>query len=395
MSDVDTRANTSASPAEDEVSVSGNEENQVDRSNSHLSHAKNDTCKNDHEAKNVHKERLKGKRIPPSDSDSSDSHRRREPRKRMRVYRSPSTDSDSESLSTSPNRKRSHKSSTKTKKHRSHKRSQKPSRHEQSSSDCTSSSPASSSSRSDTTDTDDSYEAYDPNSDEEHQWKMNKKMRDYAKEKFTSYINEKTVKRVVKECPKPKHAFLKAAAIDSDIDEGLETKVGKKATYTKAYDRDLNTIQMKVLRIMGPLGRLWNRLEEVRKKRAPSTADLGTFLKLTEQTLLLVGQTNNALLYQRRVNILSTILKDKQTARRKLKKYHSLLSKGGKLFGPKFQTKLAKNQKTHGLLSIGTNKKPFRKGPPQTSSRGGRPQTSFTQYETTSSQIRGQSGGYS
>ena len=151
--------------------------------------------------------------------------------------------------------------------------------------------------------------------------------------------------KVMRDCPKPDHKFLTSPELDSDLEEGLESVIGKKASFAKAYDQDLNRIQTKVLRTMGPLGRLLSKLEKFRKKKSPTTADLDTFLKLTEQTVLLVGQSNNAILFARRLNVLGLILKDKGQAKKKLNKYSDLLSTHGKMFGHKFQSKLTKSQK--------------------------------------------------
>ena len=197
------------------------------------------------------------------------------------------------------------------------------------------------------------YEAYEPHSDSDGKWKLNKKIKQYAQDKFTTYIREKKMKKVMRDCPNPDHKFLTSPEFDSDLEEGLETVTGKKASFAKTYDQDLNRIQTKVLRIMGPLGRLLSNLENFRKRKSPSTAELDTFLKLTEQTVLLVGQSNNAILFAWRLNVLGLILKDKGQEKKKLNKYSDLQSTHGKMFAHKFQSKLTESQKSStGVFSL-------------------------------------------
>ena len=74
--------------------------------------------------------------------------------------------------------------------------------------------------------------------------------------------------------------------LDSDLEERLETLLGKKASFTKNYDWDQNRIQTKVLRAMGPLGKLLSKLDKFGKRKTPTTADLDTFMKLAEHMVL-------------------------------------------------------------------------------------------------------------
>ena len=62
-------------------------------------------------------------------------------------------------------------------------------------------------------------------------------------------------------------------------------------------------------------------------------------IKLIEQTVLLLGQASNSILYSRRLQILKTLIKDPKKAKNILKKKADLLQKGDQnLFGKKFRS---------------------------------------------------------
>ena len=195
------------------------------------------------------------------------------------------------------------------------------------------------------------YEVFNLDSEDEGNWRLSSDQKEYMLDKFTKYVPERKVKKITKECPKPDHKFLRTPDLDSDLEEGLDQRLGKQAKYTRAYDNDLARIQAKVLRTTGPLGRMWVKLSKLRKKKATTTG-VKPFLKLTEQALTLVGQANNALLFSRRMNVLGPILNDKKQAQRKLNKYSHMLSTNGKMFGNTFQQKMVKSSTSDKSLPL-------------------------------------------
>ena len=226
------------------------------------------------------------------------------------------------------------------------------------------------------------YEVFNLDSEDEGNWRLSSDQKEYMLDKFTKYVPERKVKKITKECPKPDHKFLRTPDLDSDLEEGLDQRLGKQAKYTRAYDNDLARIQAKVLRTTGPLGRMWVKLSKLRKKKATTTS-VKPFLKLTEQALTLVGQANNALLFSRRMNVLGPILNDKKQAQRKLNKYSHMLSTNGKMFGNTFQQKMVKSSTSDkSLLSLGRDKKPFRRGPPHRAERGGKQKAYYDNRES-------------
>ena len=57
---------------------------------------------------------------------------------------------------------------------------------------------------------------------------------------------------------------------------------------------------------MGPLSKVWLKLENAKKSDAPPLS-LDKILILLEQTIYLLGQTSNLISYQQKKNILSSI----------------------------------------------------------------------------------------
>ena len=65
------------------------------------------------------------------------------------------------------------------------------------------------------------------------------------------------------------------------------------------------SVQDKVLDIMGPLSKLWVMVEQVDSGNGSfSTVEMYTVLELLEKKVLLIGQCNNTITYERRKNVL-------------------------------------------------------------------------------------------
>ena len=94
--------------------------------------------------------------------------------------------------------------------------------------------------------------------------------------------------------------------------------------------------------VMGPVGRLWLNLEEVRTGKSPEERDLFECLRLFEQSVTLLGQANVSLTYARRLAILGRLTGDAKKAKKLLSKYWSCLTQSQKsLLGKKVRQSLA------------------------------------------------------
>ena len=76
-------------------------------------------------------------------------------------------------------------------------------------------------------------------------------------------------------------------------------------------DTTMAKLQQKILDVLGPLSRFWKGLKDI--KNTPDDTvpvPVKDHIKLIEQTVLLLGQASNSLLYNQRLQILKTLIKD-------------------------------------------------------------------------------------
>ena len=99
-----------------------------------------------------------------------------------------------------------------------------------------------------------------------------------------------------------------------------------------AIDEILGKIQKRALSVMGPLFKVWLKLENAKKSDAPPLS-LDKTLSLLEQTIYLLGQASNSISYHWRYNILSSVCSP-QEAKNMLKNKAELLETSNEnLFG--------------------------------------------------------------
>ena len=126
---------------------------------------------------------------------------------------------------------------------------------------------------------------------------------------------------------------------------------------------------------------MWKGLDDI--KNAPDdtiTVPVEDHIKLTEQTVLLLVQASNSILYIRRLQILKTLIKDPEKAKNVLKEKADLLQKGDQnLFGKKFRSHVVEiecsKKRTLVVFSGGNHsppplaEKPFQTGPSPNSNK--------------------------
>lgn len=129
--------------------------------------------------------------------------------------------------------------------------------------------------------------------------------------------------------------------VDDDIQEGLDSAVGHhSAKLLMNRDQTLSSAQEKVMRIMGPLGRLGATLDETRMTGDDKMARVKDLLQFAETAVDLTGQASVAIRYARRKEFMGTLMRHKD-ATRLLKKYDDLCCTEGHLFGAEFQRKIS------------------------------------------------------
>ena len=90
---------------------------------------------------------------------------------------------------------------------------------------------------------------------------------------------------------------------------------------------------------MGPLSKLWNILEGAKGAEEDAVQiSINDLLHYVEQTVLLLGQSSNAITYHIRLNVLGSVMNSPYQVKSMLKEKASLLQKHDKyLFGKKFK----------------------------------------------------------
>ena len=197
-----------------------------------------------------------------------------------------------------------------------------------------------------------------------------------------SYLNEFVQDADIKEAilqqnPVPSN-ISKPRKLDDFLKELLEE--GNK-NHVLRVDHALEKIQQKTINIFGPLSRVWYTIDQARKSKENKVeVSMRDLTKSVEQAVTMIGQSFNAVSYQRRLNVLSTVMKEGKKAKQTLKEKADLLQKEDvDLFGDRFRTHISKTVKSKekskelfkNISSPMRQKKPFRSGPPQQRSGGG------------------------
>ena len=141
--------------------------------------------------------------------------------------------------------------------------------------------------------------------------------------------------------------------------------------------------------VMGPLCQQWESLETANKEQE-SSVSINDLIKIVTQSIILVGRTNIALSYHRRLSALVGVMKSNIQAKPLLKNKSELLQKENKdLFGKEFREQISETVKAYKqskeLLASAVFKdaasgnQPFLKDPPPSKQhRGGKVLTNTT-----------------
>ena len=189
-------------------------------------------------------------------------------------------------------------------------------------------------------------------------------MADYANLSFKNHIPDKGInENILMENPVPSNLQEVLA-----LDDFVKTLLVSQTVITT--DHQMEKFQEEILQVMGPLSRLWKRLEDVQNESSEAVeVPVDTFATLIEQIKLLLGQASLSVSYARRLNILKTFLKDPRKAKTLLKEKTALLQEDeGHLFGKQFHShiiEIERSKKKSLEVFKGNNEKntPFRKGP--------------------------------
>ena len=134
-------------------------------------------------------------------------------------------------------------------------------------------------------------------------------MAKYVTKNFYCFLSEKNLKEnILKENPVPRNTD------PVKILDHPPTKVVEGRQEILA-DKNLETIQSKMRDVLHPICRLWTTIEKaVTQENSEKKADevsLEDIIRLIEKSVMLLGQSNDEVLYFRRLNILNVLLNSK------------------------------------------------------------------------------------
>ena len=128
---------------------------------------------------------------------------------------------------------------------------------------------------------------------ESHKWDLPGEIADYVNHQFEYFIPEKDVEENLL-ILQPVHENVRGV---KKLDDFVKCIIGQSAQVLN-QDATMEKFQQKILDVLGPLSRLWNGLEYI--KNAPDDTvpvSVEHHINLTEQTVLLLGQASNSILY--------------------------------------------------------------------------------------------------
>ena len=127
----------------------------------------------------------------------------------------------------------------------------------------------------------------------------------------------------------------------------LKSSLCSRSAQVLNQDATMEKFQLKILDVLWSLSRFWKGLEDI--KNAPDftvSVLVEDHINLVEQTLLLLGQVSNSILYSQLLQILKTLIKD-QKAKSILKEKADLLQiTYQNLFGKKLRSHVAETERS-------------------------------------------------
>ena len=180
------------------------------------------------------------------------------------------------------------------------------------------------------------YAMFDPFGDVPVGVQLTEGQASFVEKNFTTYLtNDVIMEKILQDCPKPACKFVDPPKLDPSMVALMGVESHKPA---KFVDKTFVRIQTKAADVLGPLGALWTKLDEIRRGREEEL-DVSDLLRLAEKSVMLVGQVYVYATHQRRHAILTRILKDPGSAVEMLKDGEDELLTGlknGALFGEEF-----------------------------------------------------------
>ena len=204
---------------------------------------------------------------------------------------------------------------------------------------------------------------------------MSEGIASYVNQNFEKYISEKSLKEgILNQNPRQEN-LVQAKKLDDYLQTLMKEK---KKSNESQFDTLLEKVQNKNLDVMGPLGKLWQAVDNVTSYKGegtPPTLSIENAQQLIEQSVMLLGQTNNLLQYERRKNVLNSVM-GTNLGLSTLKEQNDLIGKSDSLlFGDNFRDRIINSSKAKrkSIEAFSSDqppvKKPFRTDPSYQSRR--------------------------
>ena len=131
--------------------------------------------------------------------------------------------------------------------------------------------------------------------EDQFKWDLPSELASYANTQFDKYIPDKSIHDAICEVRPVLNNLNQVKRMDEFSRDLLKEK---NKNNSLAIDEILGNIQKRTLSVMGPLSKVWLKLENAKKTDAPPLS-LDEILSLLEQTIYLLGQTSNSVSYHR------------------------------------------------------------------------------------------------
>ena len=172
---------------------------------------------------------------------------------------------------------------------------------------------------------------------------MEKVVNDFIGKTFHRCLPKRKRFELAREYPKPSSSAVAVPTLDYDIKGALGKEVPEKS------DAQMAKIQATVLATCAPLANFWSHLAEQQLTGKPEELiPVSEVIKLTQDTLALIGNASNYISQSRRSSIISSISK----SRPKLSSFMKEICKddigdtGTELFGPEIRKKITERANT-------------------------------------------------
>ena len=195
---------------------------------------------------------------------------------------------------------------------------------------------------------------------EKFKWKLPKSIANYANKYFEEYVPEDSLKEAILCKNLVPDNLDNVKTLDDFLRDILKEK---RKTNEQNIENVLEKLQRKTADVMGPLSKLWNILEGAKGAEEDAVQiSINDLLHYVEQTVLLLGQSSNAITYHRRLNVLGSVMNSQYQVKSMLKEKALLLQKHDEyIYGKKFRNHIAdtiKSKKQTKEIFI-EHKKPF------------------------------------